>query len=315
MAPELAPRVFPIARGSSSTYWFCAVITALFMSLPLILLGLSFWPAATTIRLSQSELSIDRSIYGRTIPASELRVSEARRLTVEDTAFRPVRRTNGVGLPGYQAGWFDLRNGEKALLFVNDWTNALMIPTSEGYKLIVTPQDPEGLLTALRAFTHPKSTDTASALPDKTFALTRAYPASGELLWTLALTAIVPLFIAILLCSLARASRRVTFEIGQSGLRIRGDLYGRVISRATLEVKVARIINMKEESACRWMIRTNGVGMPGYGSGWFRLKGGIKALLFVTDTSRVVSIPTSSGYTLMLSPADPESFLQAIQVN
>ncbi len=35
-------------------------------------------------------------------------------------------------------------------------------------------------------------------------------------------------------------------------------------------------------------------------------------LLFVSDRTRVVRIPTTLGYTLYLSPAAPESFLKAI---
>ncbi len=37
-----------------------------------------------------------------------------------DSEYRLRTRTNGTGLPGYQAGWFKLQNGEKALVFVTD---------------------------------------------------------------------------------------------------------------------------------------------------------------------------------------------------
>jgi hypothetical protein len=33
---------------------------------------------------------------------------------------QPAGRTLGTGLPGYQAGWFRLRNGEKALLYLTN---------------------------------------------------------------------------------------------------------------------------------------------------------------------------------------------------
>ena len=41
--------------------------------------------------------------------------------------------------------------------------------------------------------------------------------------------------------------------------------------------------------------------------------GKIGSLLFVTDPSRVVAIPTRDGYTLLLSVSDPGAFLQALR--
>ena len=44
--------------------------------------------------------------------------------TVAVTAqLRPGLRTMGTGLPGYRAGWFRLRNGEKALLYLTELLN------------------------------------------------------------------------------------------------------------------------------------------------------------------------------------------------
>ena len=36
-------------------------------------------------------------------------------------------------------------------------------------------------------------------------------------------------------------------------------------------------------------------------------------LLCVTDWTRVVYVPTRAGYSVLLSPADPQALLQAIQ--
>ena len=55
----------------------------------------------------------------------------------------------GTSLPGYRAGWFRLRNGEKALLYVTDPAKAVYVPTQLDYSVIVTPQDPEGFLSAI----------------------------------------------------------------------------------------------------------------------------------------------------------------------
>jgi hypothetical protein len=55
-----------------------------------------------------------------------------------------------------------------------------------------------------------------------------------------------------------------------------------------------------------------GTGLPGYRAGWFRLRNGEKALLYLTDANRAVYIPTTAGYGVLFSPVDPEAFLAAL---
>jgi hypothetical protein len=40
------------------------------------------------------------------------------------------------------------------------------------------------------------------------------------------------------------------------------------------------------------------------------LKNGEKALVFVTDPSRVVRIPTTDGYSVLMSVAAPDEFIR-----
>ncbi|MDD5459930.1 MAG: PH domain-containing protein [Phycisphaerae bacterium] len=60
------------------------------------------------------------------------------------------------------------------------------------------------------------------------------------------------------------------------------------------------------------IIRTNGIGMPGYGEGWFRLKDWRKALLYVTDRRRVVVIPTTD-FLVLISVKNPQEFIDTAQ--
>jgi hypothetical protein len=57
----------------------------------------------------------------------------------------------GTGLPGYAAGWFKLRNGAKALLYVTDRSRVARIPTTEGYLVMVSVNDPAALIAQLRS--------------------------------------------------------------------------------------------------------------------------------------------------------------------
>jgi hypothetical protein len=63
---------------------------------------------------------------------------------------QPTRRTFGTGLPGYRSGWFRLRNGERALLYLTDEARAVYVPTTAGYSVLLSPRDPDQFVAALR---------------------------------------------------------------------------------------------------------------------------------------------------------------------
>ena len=108
------------------------------------------------------------------------------------------------------------------------------------------------------------------------------------------------------------SARNTKFVITDDGLRIERALYGRNISKDSLVTQDVRIINLLEETTYGPRIRTNGVGLPGYLQGWFRLKNREKALLFLTNRAQVVYIPTKDGYSVMLSVAEPKVFLREV---
>ncbi len=103
------------------------------------------------------------------------------------------------------------------------------------------------------------------------------------------------------------------FEVFPEGLRIKGDLYGRTIPFSALQLPLARIVDLDQERELRPWLKVNGVGLPSYRSGWFRLKDRERALLFLTDRHRAVYIPTNLGYSLLISPDQPVEFLAALQ--
>lgn len=137
-------------------------------------------------------------------------------------------------------------------------------------------------------------------------------PASGSSIWILfAATLFLALFIAFF-GWIVYSSRNAKFEVSASGLRIRADMYGREVPRHDLLPDQARIISIDKEERYRPVLRTNGVGLPGYKSGWFELKNGEKALAFITSTKDLVYIPTNKGYCILLSVSKPSEFLESL---
>jgi hypothetical protein len=134
-------------------------------------------------------------------------------------------------------------------------------------------------------------------------------PASSGPLWFALILGIVLLGLWALGGYIVYSSRHVTFEIADQHLRIRGDLYGRRLPLNSLILDQAEVVDLTARRELQFRWRTNGVSVPGYNSGWFRLRNRTKALAFVTDRRQVVVIPTREGYALLMSVAQPQEFL------
>ena len=145
---------------------------------------------------------------------------------------------------------------------------------------------------------------------DKTFSIT---PASTAPLITILVIGIILLLLLGLFTFIGYSSRNVKFEVSDQGLRIKGAIYGRFIPKEDIAEENAEIINLDANPQYKPRIRTNGVGLPGYSEGWFKLNNNEKALLFVTDRSKVVYIPTRQNYSVLLSVSNSEEFYESIK--
>jgi len=127
------------------------LIMVVVFSLIAFFFGRSFHSARhATFQVNDSRLVIDGE-YSRSIPLRDLDLGHARVLSLDQAGeLRPDSRTNGVGLPGYRAGWFQLRNGQKALLYVTATNEVIYLPTNEGYSLLLSVIHPDAFLESLR---------------------------------------------------------------------------------------------------------------------------------------------------------------------
>ena len=108
-------------------------------------------------------------------------------------------------------------------------------------------------------------------------------------------------------------ARNARFDVSAEGLRLRGDMYGRLIPAAHLRVAEARAVDLATERALQPTLRTMGTAVGGYSAGWFRLRDGERALLYVTDRHHVAYVPTTQGYSVLVSVADPAAFIASLQ--
>ncbi len=128
--------------------------------------------------------------------------------------------------------------------------------------------------------------------------------------WTLSvfLVAVIGVFVFI-----SYSARHATFTVTDDALRIRASFYGRTIPRSDIVADGVKVIDLNVDSGYQPRIRTNGIGLPGYAEGWFKLADKEKALLFLTDRSRVVYIPTTDNYSVLLSVREAEEFADLLR--
>jgi hypothetical protein len=116
-------------------------------SIGLVLTGLR----TPRIAVTSSGVTIENTWFDRTVPLSDIRVADVQVIDPDRTPELSTKwRTFGFGLPGHQSGWYRLQNGETALVFLTGDRRTVYIPTSKGYSLLVTPDDPDAFAAALR---------------------------------------------------------------------------------------------------------------------------------------------------------------------
>ena len=145
---------------------------------------------------------------------------------------------------------------------------------------------------------------------EKIFGIVPASQGPYIFIWALSLflVAVIALFVFI-----GYSSRHVSFAVSEDGLRIRGALYGRSIPRSDIVSGDAKVVNLNTDAEYKPKSRTNGIGLPGYAEGWFRLANKQKALVFVTDRSRVVYVPTHQNYAVLLSVREADELADLIK--
>ena len=136
---------------------------------------------------------------------------------------------------------------------------------------------------------------------------------SSRPFWILVPAFIIITFAIVILVLVSVAARNARFEVSEDGIRLRGDLWGRFVLARSLVTDRATRVDFSESPDLLPARRTMGTGLPGYQAGWFRLKGGQSALLYLTDRSKAVLVPTTENYVLLLSPDDPDGFMVALR--
>ena len=119
-----------ITQTKSNVYilpmiFILVIIAALFA-------GIIFAAKNTSIAIKDNMLVINSFIYGLKIPIENILTNEIKTINLKtDKEYGVQIRTNGIALPGFVSGWMRLKNGKKALVFLTNPENVLLIPTND----------------------------------------------------------------------------------------------------------------------------------------------------------------------------------------
>ncbi len=149
---------------------------------------------------------------------------------------------------------------------------------------------------------------------EKVFGIIPAASSSYIFIWILSVViGVILIGVIVMFFMLSYQAKNAQFTVNDQGLRISPGLYGRFIPKEKINTTGVKVINMDVDSEYKPKWRSNGAGLPGYSAGWFKLENKEKALLFLTDRTSVVYIPTTDNYSVLLSVQEAEEFAGLLQ--
>ena len=100
------------------------------------------------IRIEADALVAGGGFYRVRVPLQEIDVDAARIVQADDN-FSLRWRSNGLGWPGLNLGWFSGTGSKRVFAVDTCRARRVLIPTSETFDLLLTPTDPARFLAAL----------------------------------------------------------------------------------------------------------------------------------------------------------------------
>ena len=294
----MSTRTLQVSRSGPAPIVIIGVVSLLLGGLGTTIGYMACAPAGMKFSVDATGLHAASAFYASDVKREALKADGAKIVDMGSGGYGTSSKTDAIGFPGYKVGWFALDNGEKAIVYASDPSKVVYVPTSEGFAVMISAQDPAGLLAAIKgggAFSTglvPISTGTAAII----------YGVSGLLI---AIAALLLLFVV--------KARNVRLTLDEQGLRIAAPLYGRLIPRSALKVGEAKLIDLSSPGDYLPTRRTNGIGLPGMLSGWFKLKNGEKALIFLAGKGTAVYVPTTEGYALLIGTPAGQEFMDALR--
>lgn len=127
----------------------------------------------------------------------------------------------------------------------------------------------------------------------------------------------VPLFVLVLAAAiwfaLDRLMQRHRLRLDTGMLEIVTTLYRLRLPLSDLQIDAARVVAIDERPELKPMLKSNGMALPGFRSGWFRSRTFKKLFVATAGGKRLLWLPTSRGHALLLQVRQPHVLLERLR--
>ena len=120
------------------------------------------------------------------------------------------------------------------------------------------------------------------------------------------------LLLDVLYLFLAWRIRCAGVALNDKAIGIDAGLGNRLVALQRLSPRGLREIDLTRHPELRPLLRTWGIGLPGFNGGWYRLRDGRKAFCLLTDRTRVSMLEDETGLVYLLSLENPAPLRQAL---
>jgi hypothetical protein len=114
-------------------------------------------------------------------------------------------------------------------------------------------------------------------------------------------------------CVLDRLMHRHRLQLDGQGLAIVTTFYHQHFALLDLQLDTAKVIDLDEYPELKPMIKSNGMALPGFRSGWFRSRAFKKLFVATAGATRLLWLPTRKGHDLLLQPRQPQVLLDRLR--
>lgn len=112
---------------------------------------------------------------------------------------------------------------------------------------------------------------------------------------------------------LDRLLQRHRLRFDADALVLKSGFNGCTVAYADLQLDNARVVDLAERTEYKPMLKLNGTGLTRFKGGWYLLRDRSRAFVAITGGPRVLWIPTSKTYSLLLQPSQPQALLDALR--
>lgn len=143
----------------------------------------------------------------------------------------------------------------------------------------------------------------------------------GETLWgtgdrgsdALIATLVVAMLTGAIALFLDRMLKRHRLQLDAGALEIITTFYRQRIAFPDMQLAAARVVRLDERPELKPWLKSNGYALPGFRSGWFRMRNRHKAFVAASDGERLLWLPTTRGFDLLLQPHDAQRLLDRLR--